>query len=326
MRRMLLLAGAMAVMATGCRQAPPPMPPVAAQTLGEAQRAYSRQRFAEALALADSAAALAPQAPDPLFLKGRVLTDLNRFDAARAAFRAVLERDPEYRSARYHLGQVAFLQANYRDAVAWYQQELDALGRGEPAARAAVVLQQGRAYALLSVPDSAEAAYRQALRLDSTSARAHAWMAELAAAQGALDDALTHARQALRLDLEDEEARYLVGSLLVRTGRPEAALAPLEAVVRRRPWHEGAHYNLGRALLALGHEGEGNRHLALADSLQTLNAAIALAQLGTFQYPEDPARWGHLATVLQQAGRRAEAARALRIARALRSAADDGRP
>lgn len=325
MKRMFLLVGAVAVMAAGCRQ-PPPLPPVAAQALAEAQRAYNRQRFAEALALADSAAALAPQAPDPLFLKGRVLTDLNRFDDARAAFRAVLDRDPEYRSARYHAGQVAFLQANYRDAVAWYQQELDVLGRDEPAARAAVVLQQGRAYALLNVPDSAEAAYRQALRLDSTSARAHAWMAELAAEQGALDEALTHARQALRLDPEDEEARYLVGSLLVRTGRPEAALAPLEAVVRRRPWHEGAHYNLGRALTALGHDGEGRRYLARADSLQALNAAIALAQLGTFQYPEDPARWRHLAALLQQAGRRAEAARALRTAQALSSATGDGRP
>ena len=157
-----------------------------------------------------------------------------------------------------------------------------------------------------------------ALAVDSSNAQAFSWMSELNGQAGDLDQALAHARRAHQLDPNNLEYRYSVGAFLVRTGQIEEALGHMEAVVAQQPWHVGAHYNLGRALITLGRREEAQRYLEKTDSLQQHNADIALAQLATFQYPNDPTRWRQLAGLLRNAGRLGEARQAYDVARSLR--------
>lgn len=291
--------------------------PKTASFLNDMQRAYGQETYDVALALADSAARYAPYLADIPFLRGLIFSKLNRFDEAQAAYERVLELDPAYRSAWFNLGHNAFLQGQYRDALGFYQKEAATLDTSPEASP--LLLQIGRAYARLGVPDSARRAYEQALAADSANAQAYHWLSELDAQAGELAQALDHARRALRLNPDHPEYRYGVGGLLFRTGAVEEAVGHLEAVVRQQPWHAGAHYNLGRALMTLGRRDEAQSYLKKADRLQSLNADIALAQLATFQYPMDPNRWAQLAALLGQAGRRDEARQAASVVQTLRS-------
>ncbi len=293
--------------------------PKAAFFLNDMQRAYGQGAYHIALALADSAASYAPDLADIPFLRGLVFSKLNRFDEAQAAYDTVLALDPAYRSAWFNLGHNAFLQGRYRAALGFYQKEAMALDAPPEAERSAILLQLGRAYARLGVADSARRAYEQALDTDSSNAQAYSWLSELDGQAGELEQALAHARRALRLSPDHPEYRYGVGALLFRTGQLEEAVSHLEAVARQQPWHVGAHYNLGRALMTLGRRDEAQPFLEKTDSLQRLNADIALAQLATFQYPEDPNRWQQLAGLLRRVGRHDEARQASNVVRGLRS-------
>ncbi len=303
--------------------------PRAASFMNDAQRAYRQGAYHIALALADSAAQYAPDLADAPFIRGLIYSKLNRFDASQAAYEKALALDSAYRSAWFNLGHNAFLQGRYREALGFYRNEeaaIEATPKADKQASpsqyravlSAVLLQIGRAYVKLGVADSARAFYEHALAADSSNAQAFSWMSELNGQAGDLDQALAHARRAYQLDPNNPEYRYGVGAFLVRTGQIEEALGHLEAVLAQQPWHVGAHYNLGRALMTLGRRDEAQRYLEKTDSLQQRNADIALAQLATFQYPNDPTRWRQLAGLLLNAVRLGEARQAYDVARSLR--------
>ena len=297
--------------------------------MNQVQRAYGEGAYGIALVLADSAAQYAPDLADVHFARGLLYSKFNRFDEAQAAYKKVLALDPAYRSAWFNLGHNAFLQGQYRPALGFYREEEAAIEatpaadkQAAPAAyraaHAAVLLQIGRVYEKLGAADTAHATYEDALKIDSSNAQAFSWLSELNGQTGDLDRALAHARRAFQLDPNNPEYRYGVGAFLVRTGQAEQAVGYLEEVVAQQPWHVGAHYNLGRALMALGRRDEAQRYLEKTDSLQQFDTDITMARLATFQYPEDPDRWGHLAALLRSVGRLGEARQAYDVARSLR--------
>jgi tetratricopeptide (TPR) repeat protein len=120
----------------------------------------------------------------------------------------------------------------------------------------------------LGKADSAQYAYQQAIRVDSTFATAYLRLAELHKEKGELETALAYARRGLSLEPDNLNYRYFLGSLLVLHGQPQEAVDHLETVVKERPWHYWANYNLGQALVRLGRQEEGKRYLAKAESLQ----------------------------------------------------------
>lgn len=302
--------------------------PGASSYLGQAQQAYGRGQFSQALALVDSAGSTAPDLADVAFLRGIIQSKLYQFEEAARAFSDVLILDPMYRGASYNQGNNAFLQGGYRESLVFYRQELSTMEETPKSMRAffaeadsqalpVILLQVGRAYAKLGVIDSARTSYQESLLADSTNAQAYSWLKELSETEGNLDVALTYAQRALELDSENLEYAYHVGALLYRTGRSEEALSHLEKVVIFRPMHEGAHYNLGRVLLTLGRVEEGNRYLARTDTLQAIHAELAMAKLRVSQVPSDADRWMVYAQYLQRVGQRKEAQEAFHIARAL---------
>lgn len=297
--------------------------PDAAALISRVQAAYDRGDWNTALVLADSAERRSFAVPDLYFTRGLILTKMRRFDAAQRAFERVLALDPEYRKAWYNLGHNAFLQRQYREALRYYEQEralITKVGRRADSggqdrlALSAIAAQIGRTYALLGKRDSAEVAYQEALALDGTYPVAHAWLSELYEEQGHIEQALEHARKAFEGNPNETEYAYRLGALLFQSGQVAASVPLLSSVVQRWPGHEGATYNLGRALIAAGHEKEGQALLDRIDEIQRLQEEAGIAQRAVEVFPDDPQRWITLAGLMLRSGYYDKAEEAFRAA------------
>lgn len=301
--------------------------------VGEAQQAYRNGRYEQAISLIDSAAAYVPDLPDLWFLRGLVLADVYRFEASDSSFERTLRLDPLYRSARFNLGHNAFRQSSYfakdgyREALEHYRAEEALLREAAQGgsdqeevekALAAVLLQIGSTYWNLNLPDSALQAYRQAVGVDSLSARGYAWLAGAQRDYGDLHDALTNARRAAEIEPDNTEHRLLLGVILREAGDSEEAATHLKEAAAREPWNRTAVYNFGQALIETGRSDEGTMYLGRADSLETLRSEIERSHVRVFQSPDDPERWENYAVLLHHAGRVAEAQEAARVMRYLK--------
>lgn len=323
--------------ATQVEQEPEPIDPRGASLLGEAQRAYDRGAFAEALVLVDSAAHYESELPAVLYLRGLALTEMYRFDDSMEAFENVLSIDPDYPGTHFSMGNNAFLRGSFsladtfRDAIRHYRAEETLLRdglrngtarAGDRQALAAVLLQIGQSYERLEVSDSARLAYRQALEVDSMHATGYARLAALEQREGRMEEALRQARRAVSLQPRSMDHKVLLGTMLVQEGRFEPAIPYLTEVAQREPWNRTAHYNLGRALLEVGRRDEGTAYLKRSDSLESLRMDTEVARMRVLHHPDDPIRWENYAHLLQQAGRRTEAVRAFNTVRYLEASSD----
>ncbi len=296
--------------------------PRAGLFLGEAEKAFNRGAFDDALRLADSAGVHAPKLADIPYLQGLILTELGQIDQAQAAYQAVVSLDPYYRSAWFKLGNNAFRRLQYREAVGLYQKEREIAREEEQGHRQdidrlrhrTILLQMGRAYTELGAVDSAKLVYEEAVAIDPSYAEAYSDLGVLYRDDGNYEQALVYSRRALELDPEQIDYHYFLGILLFRTGQAEAAVAYLRTAVEQRPWYPGAHYNLGHALMSLGDLDEGQRYLAGVDSIQALEGNIELAQFKVKINPNVPRRWMELARLLRRAGRHDEAMDAYQVA------------
>lgn len=278
----------------------------------QSQHALEQGVLQTALSLADSVVERAPRLADAHFQRGRVLSELKRFDEAEKAYRTVLSLNPEYQGAWYNLGNNAYRQQNYDEALRYFQKEQ------EQHSAASTLVSIGRAYAARGVPDSAQHAYEQALRVDSTHAEAYARLGQLYEEEGRLEKALRYSQRALELAPDNVNYRYVVGSQLLQLGRAEKAIGHLEAVLENRSWHQEAHYNLGQALLRVGRSEKGKRHLAVADSLSEQQREIERLQSVAQDEPGDPERWRKLGEAYSEMGRLEDARQAYSIALYLR--------
>ena len=300
----------------------------AAALLVEARRATNTGDYTQAFALVDSLIRAAPDLPDAYFQRGYLLMQRYQLDAAQEAFREVVALDPYHRGGWYHQGHVFFEQGRYREAIRLYNQQKEVIlsspkglreyhRQTDQTALPQSWLQIGRAYELLQRPDSARWAYEAVLVLDSTHAQANAWIAGLYDEAGRTEEALTALRRAWLHGRDNPDFAYQLGRLLLKTGALNEALPLLEQAAASQPWTPGIHYNLGRTLIALGRQEQGEYHLAVTDQLQELDQQIDMARAGVARYPNDVARWGELAALLEKAGRRAELQQVRAVVRTL---------
>lgn len=289
--------------------------------------AYQEGDLRTVLVLADSIDRYAPGLVDVAYTRGLALNALRRYPEARLALLHVVEQNPEYRGAWYHLGHNAFLQQKYREAIRFYKKEQLLVAeiveekkdeRIDAEELSTIVAQIGRAYDKMGVPDSARLAYDEALSLDSTLAVTHAWLSEWYENQGQLEQAFHHARKALHSDPQNLEYIYRLGYLYLQNGYPAESVPFLGLVAQQWPGHEGASYNLGRALKAIGKEKEGEALLDRVEEIQHLQEEALVAERGVETYPDDPQRWIKLADLMLQSGYLDKAEQAFQAARALR--------
>lgn len=83
--------------------------------------------------------------------------------------------------------------------------------------------------------EGAEAAYRQALRVDPGLLQVHLALADLLDRRGKLAEAIEHYRQAVALQPEDVKIRYQFAVALLKVGRNAEAAGELEAVLKLDP-------------------------------------------------------------------------------------------
>jgi tetratricopeptide (TPR) repeat protein len=280
--------------------------------LVQSQRALRQGTLREALALADSVVRRAPRLADGHFQRGRVLTELKRFDDADEEYRKVLSLDPQYQGAWFNLGNNAYRRQNYETALRYFQKEQ------ERHPSASTLVEIGKTHGVRGAPDSARRAYERALARDSSTAEAHARLGQLYEEEGELETALEHSRRALALDSTNVNYRYVVGSQLFQLGRYEEAIPHLKAVIAERPWHQSAHYNLGQALVRTGQQDLGKTYIAESDSLETQQREIERLESVAQDEPGAPDRWTKLGDAYRRAGRLEDAREAYSIALYLR--------
>ncbi len=272
--------------------------PRVARYMVEAEGAFYRGVYELALAYTDSAEAHMPELADLHFLRGKIYTQLNQLQVAQAAYQVVLEIDPEYAGARFNMGLNSFRRGKLRDAINFYLEEEREVGP-----TTALYHELGRAYAKIGVPDSAKAAYEQALSMDPEYTTTYMWLGQLLEETGDLEGALEMSLNGLKLRPDDLDYQYIVGTQYFRLDSAEAALPYLEPVAKERTWHHGAQFNLGQVHMRLGQEAEAEIYFARADEAQQLQQRVNEAQNAINNDPTSPANWIELGNRLRESKR-----------------------
>ena len=286
----------------------PSIDPQTAFYLGEAQKAYENQVYNVALAFTDSAKTSDSELPETYFLRGRIYTELARFDLADSAYTTALSLNPTLKGAWLNRGNLALRKGIIRPAISMYTKEADA----HPSA--SVFLQMGRAYSELGEADSALFAYERALQFDSTRATIFMRLGQLYGERGDVEPAIAYMQKGIELEPENLNYRYTLGALLNTSGEFEKAVQHLRPFADANPWHYWGHYNLGQAYQRMDQSEEASFYLAKAESLQTVQTELDHWRMMAESNPRHLMLWIRFAFALRKAGNTADADRADRIA------------
>ena len=280
--------------------------------LAGATEALARQAYMTGLALTDSAAQRAPNLPEMHFIRGRILFELDRMAEARTAYQAALDAQADFEGAWHNLGNVAFRQKRYNEALAHYRREKDRHPAPNPWHA------MGGTYEKLGLVDSARFAYEQAIAADGRYAPAHASLADWYERNGQFAPALDYAQQALALQPGNLDFSYKTGALLFRTEQYEEAVGTLQPVIAARPWDYSALFNLGQALQRLGQEAEARQYLEQANRVRAEQQEVERFERTARDQPDNFQLQVAYAQALRRTGRLAEGLHAYHVALSLR--------
>ena len=286
--------------------------PNVAALIQASQEALKLRDYHEALSLADSALTLDDRSADAHFMRGRVYFELQQWDNAEAAYLAVIKIERDYPGVRHNLGNIYYGKQQNRQALDQFIQAVD------DSAAAMSWHAVGAVYNVLSEPDSAVAAFRQAIVLDSLYAPAHSSLADWLEQQGSYSESLAHTRIALSIRPNHLADQVRQGRLLLRLSRSEEAVPLLQDIVARYPHNAEPQYVLGQALQQLGESSRSSLILAKADSLRAIEQAAGHLANTANRQPTNFQAQVDYATALRRSGNTEEALKVYLIARALR--------
>lgn len=185
--------------------------------------------------------------------------------AALAAYRAALQRHPQYREARIAVSELHRKGREFKEAARSYQEAI-AL---EPKAEVyrnnfAVVLEEW------GKRDEAIAACRAALVLNAKYAAARNFLCDLLVKSGRLDEAANECQNAIAIEERNASGHHRLGLIRGRQGRPREAVAEYRRAVELDP---DSTY-LMQLVLALAPPGGGK---GAAEGASRAEAATLLA-------------------------------------------------
>ena len=271
--------------------------PMADYFLMEGNKYLKKHDFKKALALADSAELYAIKKDDVYFFKGRIYSELGRFAKADEAYNNTININPNYIGAWNNLGNNAFRQQNFSQAVKLYNKEI-IINKTSIPFRAL-----GRAYVELGKTDSARICFQHSIDINNNYASAYLNLAQLEEDEGNLNKALNHASRAYALEPNNIEYQYVYSTILVQMDRGKEAIYSLREIIKEWPWHHGAHYNLARALIQSGQKIEGQQYLDKSEKIRATQAKIDHLENTIRALPDDPYSYAALAFALRKVGR-----------------------
>ena len=201
-----------------------------------------------------------------------------RYEEAVAAWRQVLETDPEDVLANGNLA-AALLASGRRDEAASQTRKVSELklrkaatdNPGDPAPHNAlgILLLDG------GHPEDATAEFRKAIGLEPepSSSPAHANLGRALAVKGDWDHARVEFEQAIRIQPGYAPAHYHLGLALARQGNTAQAIGQWREAVKCDPTYPQAHDTLAGALYAQGETAEALVHWRAAIEIEPADAA-----------------------------------------------------
>ncbi len=205
---------------------------------------------------------------------GASLGQIGRFEESVKRLREAIAAAPERLPAHHILGRILLLEQKPEEAVA----ELERAAALQPDS-AGIQLDLGSACEGAKKLDKAEAAYREALKLDETLTRAHYSLGTLLARTGRREEAARHIAVYRAAFQKEQEAAFRGGSrkaelnlgwVALRGGQPERALEQFE----RHPDDPDALKGAARALVRLGRDAEAFQKYERAVALAPDDAAL----------------------------------------------------
>jgi tetratricopeptide (TPR) repeat protein len=273
--------------------------PRAVKYLIQAEDAFRLGAYNSALVLADSAKGIEPKLADIHYIYGAICNKTRRFDEAVKAFEEVIALDPNYQGVWFNLGNIAYQKNDITRALRFYRRE------NSVDEKADVHYSIGRCFEKTTQPDSAMAAYKKTLELNDKHSMAYLRLGELYSEAGELDKAVEFSEKGLSFEPENLDFQYAFASILMLKGESGRALPYFQNVANAIPWHYWAHFNLGQSLVRVGRKAEGERYLAMADSLEAINREIEKWRILVEENPDQLGLWVNFGNALRL-GRRFE--------------------
>jgi superkiller protein 3 len=224
------------------------------------------------------------------FLLADALRAKGDLDGAIAAYRRKIKLDPAYGPAYQILGQLLQQKGEADEAIAVYRKAIVEVRPSNPSFYNTLVGE-----VLLREKhdlDGANAAFREAIRLDKDFARPYYGLGDVQVAKGDLDGAIAVYRKAIESNPSMPHYHYYrLGNLLRAKGDLDGAIAAFGAAIHLKQDYPEAHCNLGLVLEARGRLDEAIREYSEAIRLKQdfADAHNALAWL-LATCPEDEVR------------------------------------
>ena len=187
---------------------------------------------------------------DTAFADAMAHHQAGRFDAAAAAYRAILDRNPEHADSLHLLGLISV--------------ETDDPAAGIALIRRAMALEPGfaphhnslgHAFRRLGRLDDAARAYQDAAALRPGSAEIHNNLATTLCDLGRREEAIEHYRQAAEVAPDVADIWYNLANVLAETGASAEADVCYRTAIGLQPGLVHAHANYGRWLMTSGAVG-----------------------------------------------------------------------
>lgn len=279
--------------------------------LQQARGALANRDFEEVTNYLEQAEHYNRGIPEVRFLRGHVALALSRLPEARAAFEGVLAQYPTYGAAWHGLGDVAYAEGKFTEALRHYFREIE----HNPTPQ--TWYNVGNAYRSIDKPDSARASFEKSISLDPSFPLPLHSLAELDDVAGDYGSALVYARRALTIDPQNYTYQYLVGTLLFRLGRLDEADEMLRSALDGAPWDYSTLYSLGQVLQRQGRTDEAEEMLRRAADARRRESDLRVAERAARQSNQNAAGHVQYASELIRAGRLDEALDRFRMALAL---------
>lgn len=182
----------------------------------------------------------APTSPQVQKLNAEALESGEKWDDAIAAYRRILDQDPQQHDIHYRIAQIMLNRPTYSAAT-----------------------------------DDARTELAAELKINPQNAAAEFMLGELARRDARWDDAITHFAQASKLDVGFSEAYLALGMSLNSAGRYPEAVRPLERYVKMEADDPAGHYQLAQAYARVGNKDGAARESQLQREAAAKNPTIS---------------------------------------------------